>query len=92
MQAAQILAGYSLGGADLLRRAMGKKKMSVMVEQKEIFIKGAKEKNNVDEWQATKVFDIMMKFAASLTSAIPPSTPSPPLDSNRLPDRKVRSL
>ncbi len=63
MQTAQILAGYTLGGADILRRAMGKKDMAEMVRQRGIFIKGAAEHNNVDEAQANEVFEIMMKFA-----------------------------
>jgi len=63
MQTAQILAGYTLGGADILRRAMGKKDMDEMVKQRVIFIKGAAEHNNVEEGQANEVFDIMMKFA-----------------------------
>jgi len=63
MQAAQIMAGYSLGGADILRRAMGKKKASEMVKQREVFRKGAIEKG-VDEDQAMEIFDTMEKFAA----------------------------
>lgn len=64
MQTAQILGGYSLGGADLLRRAMGKKDMKVMEQQRAIFIAGAKEKHQIEEWQSSQIFDIMMKFAA----------------------------
>jgi len=63
MQAAQILAGYSLGEADILRRAMGKKKMDVMKEQEQKFILGAKEKNGVEPEDSKKVFEIMLKFA-----------------------------
>lgn len=63
MQAAQILAGYSLGAADLLRRAMGKKKASEMAAQRATFIKGAAEKNNVPEDQAGMIFDQIDKFA-----------------------------
>lgn len=63
MQAAQILAGYSLGSADLLRRAMGKKKASEMAAQRATFIKGAAEKNNVPEDQAGMIFDQIDKFA-----------------------------
>lgn len=62
MQIAQILAGYSLGGADLLRRAMGKKKPEEMAKQREIFIKGSIE-NKVDEKTAAYIFDLMEKFA-----------------------------
>ena len=64
MQTAQILAGYSLGGADLLRRAMGKKKKEEMDKQKVIFVKGAKEKNDIDKKQAEEIFSIMEKFAS----------------------------
>ncbi|MDY6481547.1 DNA polymerase III subunit alpha [Acinetobacter faecalis] len=62
MQAAQFCAGYSLGGADLLRRAMGKKKPEEMVKQRQIFIKGAAEKD-IDEATANHIFDYMEKFA-----------------------------
>ncbi|NNF22412.1 MAG: DNA polymerase III subunit alpha [Saprospiraceae bacterium] len=64
MQTAQILAGYSLGQADLLRRAMGKKKMDEMTKQKEIFVKGAKDKHDIDAKKAEEVFGVMEKFAA----------------------------
>jgi DNA polymerase-3 subunit alpha len=63
MLIAQVLAGYSLGGADLLRRAMGKKKAEEMAKQKQIFLKGAKE-NMLDPKKAEGVFDLMEKFAA----------------------------
>jgi len=63
MQAAQILAGYSLGAADLLRRAMGKKKASEMAAQRANFIAGAAEKNGVPEDQAGMIFDQIDKFA-----------------------------
>lgn len=62
MQAAQIMAGYSLGAADVLRRAMGKKIGAVMAEQKKIFVKGAVDKG-VDEEKAKEVFSVMEKFA-----------------------------
>jgi DNA polymerase-3 subunit alpha len=62
MQAAQILAGYSLGSADLLRRAMGKKKASEMAAQRANFIEGAS-KNGVPEQQAGMIFDQIDKFA-----------------------------
>lgn len=62
MQIAQVLAGYSLGAADLLRRAMGKKKPEEMAEQRTIFCKGAVE-NGVDLETATYIFDLMEKFA-----------------------------
>ncbi|MBF9141987.1 DNA polymerase III subunit alpha [Hymenobacter properus] len=63
MQTAQILAGYSLGGADLLRRAMGKKDMKKMALEREKFTKGAKELHNIPEKKANEVFDVMEKFA-----------------------------
>jgi DNA polymerase III subunit alpha len=62
MQIAQVLAGYTLGGADLLRRAMGKKKPEEMAKQRSIFVSGAV-KNNVPEHQAAMIFDLMEKFA-----------------------------
>jgi DNA polymerase-3 subunit alpha len=62
MQAAQVAAGYSLGGADMLRRAMGKKKAEEMAEQRAIFVTGAA-KNNIGEVQANDIFDTMEKFA-----------------------------
>ncbi|ANJ66861.1 DNA polymerase III subunit alpha [Halothiobacillus diazotrophicus] len=62
MQIAQILAGYTLGGADLLRRAMGKKKPEEMAKQRAIFLEGAKSKE-VDPDQAGHIFDLMEKFA-----------------------------
>src|SRR5688572_28814112 len=63
MQTAQILAGYSLGGADLLRRAMGKKDMKKMAEEREKFIKGAGEIHKIPAKKASEVFDVMEKFA-----------------------------
>ncbi len=62
MQTAQVLGGYSLGGADLLRRAMGKKKAEEMAEHRAIFRKGA-EANGLSEAKADEVFDLMEKFA-----------------------------
>ena len=63
MQIAQVLAGFSLGGADLLRRAMGKKKFEVMQQQKIVFIEGAKNKG-VPEEKAKEIFELMEKFAS----------------------------
>jgi DNA polymerase III subunit alpha len=63
MQAAQILAGYSLGGADVLRRAMGKKIQSEMDQQREIFVTGCAEKNQIDAVKANELFDLIDKFA-----------------------------
>ena len=62
MQTAQILGGYSLGGADMLRRAMGKKKPEEMAEQRQIFRDGAAAKG-IDQAKADEVFDLMEKFA-----------------------------
>ena len=62
MQIAQVLAGYSLGGADLLRRAMGKKKPEEMAKQRAVFEEGAL-KNNVDAELSMKIFDLVEKFA-----------------------------
>ncbi len=62
MQIAQILAGYTLGGADLLRRAMGKKDPKEMAEQRQIFLDGAAAKG-VDAHQAGYIFDLVEKFA-----------------------------
>ncbi|WP_317195364.1 DNA polymerase III subunit alpha [Rufibacter roseolus] len=63
MQTAQVLAGYSLGGADLLRRAMGKKDMKKMAQEREKFVAGAKEIHNIPAKHASEVFDVMEKFA-----------------------------
>jgi DNA polymerase III subunit alpha len=62
MQIAQVLANYTLGGADLLRRAMGKKKPEEMAKQREIFVEGALGRG-VAEKTATYIFDLMEKFA-----------------------------
>jgi len=62
MQAAQVLGGYSLGGADMLRRAMGKKKAEEMAMHREIFRKGAAAKD-ISQDKADEVFDLMEKFA-----------------------------
>ena len=62
MQIAQVIGGYTLGGADLLRRAMGKKKPEEMALQRDIFVAGA-EKNGLPKAKATQLFDLMEKFA-----------------------------
>ena len=62
MEIAQVMAGYSLGGADLLRRAMGKKIKEAMDAERPKFMKGA-ESNGVDEKKASEVFDLLEKFA-----------------------------
>ncbi|MBA4765704.1 MAG: DNA polymerase III subunit alpha [Erythrobacter sp.] len=63
MQAAQILAGYSLGDADLLRRAMGKKVQSEMDAQRERFVAGCKEVSGIEKAKANELFDLIDKFA-----------------------------
>lgn len=63
MQTAQIIAGYSLGEADLLRRAMGKKQVDEMAKQRQRFIQGAKEAQNIGEAKAIEIFEMMEKFA-----------------------------
>lgn len=62
MQISQAMAGYSLGGADMLRRAMGKKKPEEMAKQRSIFVEGAT-KEGIDETTSGGVFDLMEKFA-----------------------------
>ncbi len=62
MQIAQIMGGYSLGSADLLRRAMGKKIKAEMDDQREIFVSGAI-KNGIDQQQASSIFELVAKFA-----------------------------
>ena len=63
MQVANMIAGYSLGDADLLRRAMGKKKAEEMAAHRERFVKGAREKGFKDEKKVTRLFDLMEQFA-----------------------------
>jgi len=63
MQAAQVLAGYSLGGADLLRRAMGKKIKAEMDAQRDHFVAGCLETNQIDKAKANELFDLIDKFA-----------------------------
>ncbi len=63
MQAAQILAGYTLGGADVLRRAMGKKKPEEMEKQRSIFVAGCAKHNNIGETKANELFKVLEKFA-----------------------------
>ena len=62
MEAARVLAGFSLGQADILRRAMGKKKKEEMEEQREIFVKGCKQ-NNIESKKAEHIFDLINQFA-----------------------------
>src|SRR5580692_5184835 len=63
MQATQILAGFTLGAADILRRAMGKKKVEEMQKQREKFVKGCAEKNKIPKAKADQIFDLLEKFA-----------------------------
>lgn len=63
MKAAQVIAGYTLGGADKLRRAMGKKEPEVMKAHRKIFVDGALKTNNIDSETSNKIFDVMEKFA-----------------------------
>jgi len=62
MQMAQMIGGYSLGGADLLRRAMGKKKPEEMAQHRKIFREGA-QKNGLTEYKADEIYDLMERFA-----------------------------
>lgn len=63
MQVVQVLAGFTLGGADILRRAIGKKKVDVLAKQKEKFFKGCKETNNIDEALADQIWEKIKLFA-----------------------------
>ena len=63
MQAAQVLAGYTLGGADVLRRAMGKKKVEEMQKQRAKFVAGCAKLNHIPADQANAIFDLLEKFA-----------------------------
>ncbi|MDR1595341.1 MAG: DNA polymerase III subunit alpha [Puniceicoccales bacterium] len=63
MEAARVIAGYSLGGADILRRAMGKKKVDVMNAQRDVFVKGAAKHNGIPRGKAEEIFSILEKFA-----------------------------
>jgi DNA polymerase-3 subunit alpha len=63
MQAARVIAGYSLGQADILRRAMGKKKVDVMNAQRESFVRGAAEHNKIPRDKAEEIFSVLEKFA-----------------------------
>src|SRR5258706_852601 len=63
MQATQVLAGFTLGSADLLRRAMGKKKPEEMAKQRESFVKGCAKLNNIPAGKANQIFDLLEKFA-----------------------------
>lgn len=64
MESARIIAGYTLGGADILRRAMGKKIASVMEAQKDVFVQGAADTHGITKNKALEIFAILEKFAA----------------------------
>ena len=64
MECAKIIAGYTLGGADMLRRAMGKKDADAMAKERIKFVEGAKRVNNIGEKQANEIFDLLNKFAS----------------------------
>jgi DNA polymerase-3 subunit alpha len=83
MQAAQILAGYSLGDADLLRRAMGKKVQAEMDAQRQRFVDGCKEVSGIDKAKANELFDLIDKFAGIRLQ----QEPRRRLCAARLPDR-----
>jgi DNA polymerase-3 subunit alpha len=63
MAAARVLAGYTLGQADLLRRAMGKKDAVKMAKERKNFVEGCKRANDIDERKANEIFDLLEKFA-----------------------------
>jgi DNA polymerase-3 subunit alpha len=63
MEAAKIIAGYSLGGADILRSAMGKKNPEIMVQQRKVFVDGARKTHDIQENTALEIFSILEKFA-----------------------------
>ncbi len=63
MEAAKVIAGYSLGGADMLRRAMGKKDPVAMAEERGKFVSGARKLHGIDEKTSDAIFDILNKFA-----------------------------
>ncbi|HET7534987.1 MAG TPA: DNA polymerase III subunit alpha, partial [Candidatus Didemnitutus sp.] len=63
MEAAKIIAGYTLGGADMLRRAMGKKDAEAMAKERAKFVEGASRVNKIDAKTANSIFDILNKFA-----------------------------
>jgi DNA polymerase-3 subunit alpha len=64
MECAKIIAGYTLGGADMLRRAMGKKDAEAMAKERIKFVEGAKRVNDIGEKQANEIFDLLNKFAS----------------------------
>ena len=64
MECAKVIAGYTLGGADMLRRAMGKKDAEAMAKERVKFVEGAKRVNNLEERKANEIFDLLNKFAS----------------------------
>jgi DNA polymerase-3 subunit alpha len=64
MECARIIAGYTLGGADMLRRAMGKKDAEAMAMERVKFVEGAKKCHEIDEGKANEIFDLLNKFAS----------------------------
>ncbi len=64
MECAKIIAGYTLGGADMLRRAMGKKDAEAMAKERVKFVEGAKRCHNLSEGKANEIFDLLNKFAS----------------------------
>ena len=64
MECARLVAGYTLGGADMLRRAMGKKDAEAMARERIKFVEGAKRVNNIEEKKANEIFDLLNKFAS----------------------------
>jgi DNA polymerase III subunit alpha len=63
MECAKVIAGYTLGGADMLRRAMGKKDAEAMAKERVKFVEGAKKHHNIAEGKANEIFDLLNKFA-----------------------------
>jgi len=64
MECAKVIAGYTLGGADMLRRAMGKKDADAMAKERIKFVEGAKKVHDIDEKKANEIFDLLNKFAS----------------------------
>lgn len=63
MECARVIAGYTLGGADMLRRAMGKKDVEAMAKERVKFVEGAKKHHKIEEKKANEIFDLLNKFA-----------------------------
>ena len=64
MECARIIAGYSLGGADMLRRAMGKKDAEAMAKERVKFVEGAKNLHGIEDKKSNEIFDLLNKFAS----------------------------